>query len=251
MRRISTMLIASAAAVHLMGCDQAKTPKSDTEKYSYAIGYQFAKNLKSQNVDFDPAAMKTAIMDVNKGKESQVNEQEMQRVMQKMYEERNAKMKVEGEANLKKGQDYLASNKTKEGVQATATGLQYKVLTASEGAKPKEGDNVKVHYKGTLIDGTEFDSSYKRNEPIEFTLQKGGLIDGWIEGLQLMPKGSKFEFYIPPELAYGERGRPSIPANSVLVFQVELLDFKSGKEPSASDPKAEAKAATGKKSKSQ
>lgn len=220
-------LAISMVALSVVGCDGNKTPKTDKEKYSYAIGYQFAKNLKQQNVDFDAGAMSKAIKDVAGNKEPSLNEQETQAVMQKMYEDRNSKMKEEGEANLKKGQDYLAANKDKEGVKTTETGLQYKVLSEGSGAKAKEGNTVVVHYKGTLIDGTEFDSSYKRNEPIEFPLRKGALIDGWIEGLQLMNKGAKYQFIIPPELAYGDRPRPSIPPNSVLVFEVELVDIKA------------------------
>lgn len=215
----------------VVGCDRGVTPKSDKEKYSYSIGYQFAKNLKSQSVDVDLAAMKTALADASAGKPSQVSEEEMQRVMQAMYEERNKKMKEEGDVNLKKGQDWLESNKNAEGVKVTASGLQYKVVSEGSGPKPKDSDVVVVHYKGTLLDGTEFDSSYKRKEPAEFPLK--AVIPGWTEGLQLMNKGSKYELYIPAALAYGERGRPSIPPNSVLKFEVELLDIKAGSEPPA------------------
>lgn len=219
-----------ALVATLTGCDKLteKTPKTDVEKYSYALGYQFGKNLKQQNVEYDVAALRRGLKDMAEGKESLITEQEAQAVMQKMYESRNTKMKEEGEANLKKSQDYLASNKSKEGVKVTDSGLQYKVLTQGSGDKAKLGAVVKVHYKGTLIDGTEFDSSYKRNEPIEFPLEKGALIEGWIEGLQLMNPGSKFEFVIPSELAYGDRPRPSIPANSALVFEVELIEVKAG-----------------------
>jgi len=225
--KFARIALAISMVIWGVGCDGGKTPKTDKEKYSYAIGYQFAKNLKSQSVDFDAGAMKRAIADVESGKEPALSEQETQAVMQKMYEERNNKMKQEGEANLKKGQEFLAANKDKEGVKTTPTGLQYKVVSEGSGAKAKEGDTVVVHYKGTLTDGTEFDSSYKRNEPIEFPLRKGALIDGWIEGLQLMNKGAKYQFFIPAELAYGDRGRPSIPPNSVLLFDVELVDIKS------------------------
>ncbi|MGE0762286.1 MAG: FKBP-type peptidyl-prolyl cis-trans isomerase [Bdellovibrionales bacterium] len=228
MNRLMKLIFGLSLTLVAAGCDQNKTPKTDTEKYSYALGYQFAKNLKQQSVEFDVAALRQGVKDVAGGKESQVSDQEAQAVMQKMYETRNAKMKAEGEVNLKKSQEWLATNKDKEGVKTTQSGLQYKVLTEGSGGKAKEGNTVKVHYKGTLVDGTEFDSSYKRNEPIEFPVQKGALIDGWIEGLQLMNKGSKFAFYIPPELAYGERPRPSIPANSALVFEVELLDISEG-----------------------
>jgi len=128
------------------------------------------------------------------------------------------------EKNKKEGEAFLDENKKKDGVQVTASGLQYKVIQMGNGEKPTETSTVKVHYKGTLIDGKEFDSSYKRNQPAEFPLNQ--VIKGWTEGLQLMPVGSKFEFYIPYNLAYGEEGRePVIPPASVLIFEVELLDI--------------------------
>ncbi len=208
----------------LMSCDRPKTPKSDKEKYSYAIGYQFAKNLKQQNVEYDIDSLKQAIRDVNTDKPSQVDDAEMQRVMQAMYEERSKKMNAESGDNLKKSQEWLEANKKKEGVKVTPSGLQYKVVSEGEGAMPKDSQVVVVHYKGTLLDGSEFDSSIKRGQPAEFPLK--AVIPGWTEGLQLMKKGGKYEFYIAPELAYGERGRPSIPANSALIFEVELIDIK-------------------------
>ena len=237
MNRLMKLSLGLSLAAVTVGCEQNKAPKTDTEKYSYALGYQFAKNLKQQSVDFDVASLRQGVKDVAAGKESQVSDQEAQSVMQKMYESRNTKMKAEGETNLKKSQEWLAGNKDKEGVKVTQSGLQYKVLTEGSGAKAKEGNTVKVHYKGTLVDGTEFDSSYKRNEPIEFPVQKGALIDGWIEGLQLMSKGAKYAFYIPPELAYGDRPRPSIPANSALLFEVELLDISEGAKDGKALPK--------------
>ena len=118
---------------------------------------------------------------------------------------------------------FLIKNKSKNGVKTSDSGLQYEVITEGKGKKPKSDDVVKVHYKGTLIDGTEFDSSYKRNSPAEFPVT--AVIRGWTEALQMMPVGSKWKLYIPPDLAYGEAGRPSIPGNSVLIFEVELLDI--------------------------
>ncbi|MBX7230805.1 MAG: FKBP-type peptidyl-prolyl cis-trans isomerase [Bdellovibrionales bacterium] len=225
------------------GCTPgAKSPKTDKEKYSYVIGYQFSKNLKSQSVDIDSGAFIAAMQDVMSGKPAQIKEEEMAQVMQKMYEERTKKMSSEAGDNLKKGKDWLVANKKNEGVVETASGLQYKVVSPGNGAQPKATDVVVVHYRGTLLDGTEFDSSIKRNQPAEFPLN--AVIKGWTEGLQLMKKGAKYMFYIPPELAYGEQGRPSIPGNSVLQFEVELIDIKGapaetgkemphGKKPSA------------------
>jgi FKBP-type peptidyl-prolyl cis-trans isomerase len=132
-----------------------------------------------------------------------------------------AKQDEEGKANIEKGKKYLDENKAKPGVKTTDSGLQYEVLTEGKGKAPKATDIVQVHYKGTLIDGTEFDSSYKRGEPAEFPLN--GVIKGWTEGLQLMKVGGKNRFVIPSDLAYGPSGNSSIPGNSVLVFEVELL----------------------------
>lgn len=135
-----------------------------------------------------------------------------------------------GEDNLAKGKAFLEANKSKEGIKTTASGLQYKIITEGTGAIPKATDKVKVHYKGTLIDGTEFDSSYKRGTPLEFPLN--AVIKGWAEGLQLMKVGSKAELYIPSELGYGEQGAGSqIGPNSVLVFEVELLNIVGNEPP--------------------
>ncbi len=218
------LVITSLLAVFSVSCNKKTSVKTDIEKYSYSIGYQFAKNLQGQSVDIDSQALSLAVEDVIGKKDPRITEEEMQKAMQAMYESRREKMKVEGEANLKKGKDFLEANKTKEGVKTTASGLQYKVTAEGSGPKPSADDVVVVHYKGTLTDGTEFDSSYSRNQPAEFPVK--AVIPGWTEALQLMSKGAKYELYIPSELAYGERGRPSIPPHSVLVFQVELLEIK-------------------------
>jgi len=140
----------------------------------------------------------------------------------KMMEKRTAK----GDSNKKEGEAFLVKNKAKKGITTTQSGLQYEVLkTVKTGKKPTTKDKVKVHYKGTLLDGTEFDSSYKRNKPAEFPVT--GVIKGWTEALQLMKVGEKYKLYIPSNLAYGPRGRPSIPANSVLIFEIELIEIKS------------------------
>jgi len=138
-----------------------------------------------------------------------------------------AKAKVDGEKNVKEGEAFLAANAKKDGVKTTASGLQYKVIKAGTGATPKASDEVKVHYHGTLIDGTVFDSSVQRGEPISFPLN--GVIAGWTEGLQLMKVGDKFQFAIPSALAYGEQGSGPIGPNSTLIFEVELLGIEAGK----------------------
>jgi FKBP-type peptidyl-prolyl cis-trans isomerase FklB len=133
-------------------------------------------------------------------------------------------MKVQGEKNKKEGEAFLAENKKKDGVKTLPSGLQYKVLAEGKGKTPKATDTVTVHYRGTLTDGTEFDSSYKRNQPASFPVN--GVIKGWTEALQLMKEGSKWQLFIPASLAYGEPGRPGIPPNSVLIFDVELISVK-------------------------
>jgi len=146
-----------------------------------------------------------------------------------MMEQRVAKRQEEASKNKATADKFLASNKTKTGVKVTDSGLQYQVITEGKGVLPKDTDRVKVHYKGTLIDGTEFDSSYKRNNPATFGVR--GVIKGWTEALLLMKTGAKWKLFVPPELAYGPSGRPKIPPNSLLIFEVELLEIEAAKQP--------------------
>jgi len=222
MKKTLALALVAAATLVLPACNETKID-SEEKKYSYAIGFQFAQNLKGQKVKVDSKALALAVEDVLADKKPKISEQEMQTAMQKMYENRRENMKAEAEKNKKSGDDFLAKNKGESDVKTLESGLQYKVIEAGKGNKPKENDTVKVHYKGTLIDGTEFDSSYKRNKPAEFPVK--AVIPGWTEALQLMKTGAKWKLFIPSELAYGERGRPSIPPNSVLIFEVELLDI--------------------------
>jgi FKBP-type peptidyl-prolyl cis-trans isomerase len=224
MKRILALVVLTTSFA-LTSCDDPKI-ETEEQKYSYSIGYQFAQNLKGQNVKVDSKALALAVSDVLNGNDPKITEQEMQDSMQKMYEKRRENMKAEADKNKKEGEEFLAKNKEQGDVKTLESGLQYQVMSAGEGAKPGENDTVKVHYKGTLIDGTEFDSSYKRDKPAEFPVK--AVIPGWTEALQLMKKGGKWKLWIPSELAYGERGRPSIPPNSVLIFEVELLDIVGG-----------------------
>jgi FKBP-type peptidyl-prolyl cis-trans isomerase FkpA len=202
---------------------------TDEQKLGYIIGMDIGKSLRDQGAGVDLDSLIDAITATYNGEELAMTAEEAAAIrmeyVQKRKAEQQAAAAATGEANLAAGQKFLAENKVKEGVQTTDSGLQYKVLTMGEGAKPVATDTVKVHYRGTLLDGTEFDSSYARNEPISFALNR--VIAGWTEGVQLMPIGSKFEFYIAPELAYGEGGGGPIPPNSTLVFEVELLDIES------------------------
>lgn len=223
--------------VTVVSCGKSVGKLDTTEKkFSYTIGQQIGQNLKAQGIKVDTNVLAASIDEALAGKDGKLTPEEMQKVMQDMQNELIEKRKVEGEENIKKAEAYLEANKAKEGVKVTASGLQYKVISEGNGPKPKETDTVEVHYKGTLTDGTEFDSSYKRNQTAKFPVR--GVIPGWTEGLQLMSKGSKYHFFIPPGLAYGERGRPSIPPNSVLVFEVELVDVSAGEQAPKAAPKA-------------
>lgn len=207
----------------------AATALTTTEqRASYAIGQNVAKNLQQSGIAIDVEAMTQAMKDVRDGKPARLSEADMRTAMQSVQQQGMAKqqaMKAEaGKKNLAAGEAYLLANKAKPGVVVTASGLQYRVITAGTGAKPKASDTVTVHYSGKLIDGTEFDSSYNRKEPTTFGVT--GVIPGWTEALQLMPKGSKWQLVIPANLAYGENGSGPIPPSSTLVFDVELLDIK-------------------------
>lgn len=193
------------------------------DKISYAIGLSMGQNLMSSGVKkMEYADLAKGIEDVLEGNKPQISYQEAQQVLGQFFQE--LEKKVAGEAK-KDGEEFLAANAKREGVKVTASGLQYEVLEATLGQKPKATDTVKVHYEGTLIDGTVFDSSYRRGEPISFGLNQ--VIKGWTEGLQLMSIGSKYKLFIPYELGYGAQGAgQSIPPYAALIFTVELLGIE-------------------------
>ncbi len=237
MRNLLTVIL-SFVLLGLIACN--KKPKvgkleNNKQKVSYTIGQQIGRNLKAQGVEIDVNTLAASITEALEGKESKLKPDEMQAAMAAMQEELVEKRKKDGEENLKKGEEFLAANKSKEGVKTTESGLQYKVVKEGSGESPKAEDVVEVHYVGRLIDGTEFDSSIKRDQTAKFPVNN--VIPGWTEGLQLMKEGAKYEFFIPAKLAYGERGRPSIPPNSVLVFEVELVKVNPEEPKKESDKK--------------
>ncbi len=210
---------------------------SQKEKASYAIGMNWGTVLHRQGVDVDSAALIQGMKDGMTGGKTLMTEDEARAALTQLQTEMQAKQQAkaqeEGEANKKQGDAFLAENKTKEGVKTLPSGLQYKILKEGTGPKPTASDTVVCNYRGTLIDGTEFDSSYKRGEPAEFGV--GQVIKGWTEALQLMPVGSKWQLFIPADLAYGARGTPGGPIqpNSTLIFEVELLSIKDKNAPAA------------------
>lgn len=203
--------------------------KSQKDKVSYSIGINIGNNVKQLPMEIDLDILYKGFKDAVSGGKSLLSEEEMRTVMTAFQKEMTAKqtemMNSQGEKNKKEGEAFLAENKKKEGVKTLASGLQYKVIKEGNGKSPKATDKVSTHYQGTLIDGTEFDSSIKRGAPAEFPVN--GVIPGWTEALQLMKVGSKWQLFVPSRLAYGEKGAgPKIGPNAVLIFTVELLAIK-------------------------
>jgi FKBP-type peptidyl-prolyl cis-trans isomerase FklB len=199
------------------------------QKQSYALGMNIGKGLSKEPMDLDSASLVQGLKDGLGGGKTQLTEEEMATLLTQMQndvrQKQAAAQQAEGEKNVKEGADFLAANKTKDGVVTLPSGLQYKIITAGTGPKPTAGDTVVCQYRGTFIDGKEFDSSYKRGMPATFPV--GGVIKGWTEALQLMPVGSKWELFVPPDLAYAGRGAGNvIGPNATLIFEVELLSIK-------------------------
>ncbi|WP_304232807.1 FKBP-type peptidyl-prolyl cis-trans isomerase [Jiulongibacter sediminis] len=216
----TTVLFITILVSNFTSLNAQTTLRNDTDSLSYAIGVSVAQSIKAQNIQPDLDIMKAAIADVLNDSELAIPAQLCGMYLQTYFQQ--AAEKVANE-NLKIGNDFLASNKTREGVMETATGLQYEILNAGGGAKPLSTDKVKVHYHGTLIDGTVFDSSVERGSPATFGVTQ--VIKGWVEALQMMPVGSKWKLFIPADLAYGPRGQGKIGPNSTLIFDVELLEI--------------------------
>ena len=220
--KLFSLFLGAAVALTIVSCKKADL-STDKGKYSYAIGFNIGSNIKRDQIDLDVNTFMAALEDALKGKENALSPQEVQQAMINLRMSMQTKMMKGAEENKTKGAAFLAANKAKQGVKTTASGLQYRVIKEGSGRRPAPANQVTVHYSGKLIDGTEFDSSYSRNQPAQFRLNQ--VIKGWTEGLQLMTTGSKYELVIPSELAYGPEGNQSIPGNSVLVFEVELISI--------------------------
>lgn len=225
-----TLFTTSLVTTPLFAAD-VKLSTSD-QKASYALGIDLAKNFKKQGLELDLDALVLGMKDVMNKQKIRLTEDEMQKavkeVKQKMVKKQQEARKLEGEQNAKKGEAFLEKNKTKAGVKVTKSGLQYKVLTEGKGTPPTDKDYITANYKGTLIDGTVFDSSYKRGNPIEFQLNN--VIAGWKEALKMMKPGAKWEIYVPPSLAYGSKGAGRvIGPNETLVFTIELISASKDK----------------------
>jgi FKBP-type peptidyl-prolyl cis-trans isomerase len=218
---------------------QTLTLKTQKDKVSYAIGMNIGQGMKKDSVDIDPAILERGLKDALTGAKPLMTEAEAVSVMtdlrNQMTKKKEAEAQQMGTANKQAGQQFLAANKTKEGVVTLPSGLQYKVLKEGTGPKPTAADTVVCNYRGTLIDGKEFDSSFKRGQPATFPV--GQVIKGWTEALQLMPVGSKWQLFVPADLAYGERSpSPDIGPNATLIFDIDLLSIQDKKAPEQKTP---------------
>jgi FKBP-type peptidyl-prolyl cis-trans isomerase FklB len=242
MKSIIASVIVLSVVLTVSGEDKPAQLKDQKDKFSYAVGLNIGMNFKRQNVDVNVDNVLAGLKDGIAGKPQMTTDQ-IRETMMAFEKDMQQKQAEAGKKNEADAQKFLAENKKKDGVKTTSTGLQYKVMDGKEGkgTPPKATDTVTVNYRGTLIDGTEFDSSYKRGQPATFPV--GGVIKGWTEALQLMKPGAKYQLFIPPDLAYGEHSpSPTIPPNSALIFEVELISV----QPSASSSPAASPASSAK-----
>jgi len=261
MNRFLIPFAASAIALGLQACNQASEPSADaaasesstaldnpSARLSYGVALGLGRNMASDGMDIDVDAFALGLRDAFSGAEPRLTQEEIQAEMVAFQEKVNAERQAEQQqlaaSNAAAAEEFLAENAEREGVVVTDSGLQYEVLEQGEGAVPGPEDTVEVHYRGTLLDGTEFDSSYRRGQTVTFGV--GQVIAGWTEALQLMPTGSKWKLYIPPELAYGSGGAGQvIGPNAALTFEVELLGIPSQAQAESEDGGESAEAAEG------
>ncbi|QBQ54817.1 FKBP-type peptidyl-prolyl cis-trans isomerase [Nitrosococcus wardiae] len=225
MRKGALFLVAAFILFFTAGASAADELETDTQKLSYIIGYQIGQNLQQQKIELDKQAFILAIEDALKQAPSRLSPEQAKAAMEAMQQQEQQQRTELAEKNKSAGEDFLKANKEKQGVVELDSGLQYRIIRQGEGEKPAADDTVVVNYRGTLIDGTEFDSSYQRGQPVTFKVN--GVIRGWQEALQLMPVGSKWEVVVPPKLAYGPQGAGRlIGPNETLIFDIELLEIK-------------------------
>ena len=229
MKVTSVLVLCSVLTFSPVMAEEKKEFANQKEKASYAIGIDMGNSLKKNNIDVDPDLLYKGMKDALTGKPL-LTEQDVRDTLVALQKEMQAKF-------AEKNKTFLAENKKKEGVKTLPSVLQYKILKKGKGKSPQATDSVSVNYRGTLVDGTEFDNSYKRGQPATFPVN--GVIRGWTEALQLMNEGSKWELVIPSELAYGPSGRPGIPPNSTLIFEVELISVNPKQEESKASPESD------------
>jgi FKBP-type peptidyl-prolyl cis-trans isomerase len=232
MNRLMTTAAACAVLASAAATAQQEVTELDSaeDRLSYTIGMDIGQSLAGQEMPLDIDILMQGLRDSYLGEETLLTQEEARSEREQFIQQRQQRLaeqrSEEAQVNLEEGQAFLAANADKEGVTVTDSGLQYRVIEEGEGPRPDADDRVTVHYRGTLINGVEFDSSYARDEPATFGLNQ--VIPGWTEGLQLMREGATYEFFIPSDLAYGEQGRPGpIGPNSTLIFEVELLEVQS------------------------
>lgn len=223
------LALAVAFLTGAIAAQDAADLKTQKEKFSYALGMQMGADFRKQNLDLDAATFAKALAESFSGAKTMLTEEEMRAVLanaKEEYQKKQAALREEkAEAMLREGEKFLAENKNKEGVVTLPTGLQYKILTQGKGDKPEINDKVVCNYRGTLLDGTEFDSSAKHNGPGIFPVR--GVIKGWQQALLMMPAGSKWQLFVPPHLAYGhDGGGHMVPPNATLIFDLELVSVK-------------------------
>ncbi|HVN24524.1 MAG TPA: FKBP-type peptidyl-prolyl cis-trans isomerase [Syntrophorhabdales bacterium] len=226
--RLATVAVALLFFASSVYAADEMIPKTPKEKISYIIGVQLGNDMKRESIELDPAFVAKGLQDLLLGNELLIGDKEAKDFVAAYQKEKAARLAEErkklGEKNREEGVAFLAKNKEKEGVKTLPSGLQYKVLKEGAGRAPKATDTVVTQFKGTFINGAEFDSSYRRNEPM--TLRVNAIIPGWTEALQLMKEGSKWQLFVPPELAYGEQGAGPVGPNATLIFEVELVAVK-------------------------
>jgi FKBP-type peptidyl-prolyl cis-trans isomerase FklB len=228
MRLFLSMVLGIALLAGQASAEEKKVLQTAKEKQSYSMGADIGARLKAQSIEVEADAFVQGMKDTLSGAKKLLTDDEIRETLTALQKELREKMeeknKALGEKNKKEGEAFLAENKKKEGVKSLPSGLQYKVMKEGTGKAPKADDTVVCNYRGTLIDGTEFDSSYKRGEPATFPLNQ--IIPGWTEALQLMKEGAKWQLFIPATLAYGEQSTGIIGPNSVLIFEIELISVK-------------------------